>query len=101
MNKNGWTDGGWKSRKMWFSVFSILAIVYLTLQDLPSATLDIAVGGIVVICGLFLGSNLGGKFVSTKSPLAKVATLQRPEASGAPSEERPESSSGPQEESPR
>lgn len=70
--KNTWRDGGWKSRKLWFSLFAI-GVLYMGARIANGdtafrAVYESFVGGVVAISGMFLIGNVGAKWVSTKAP---------------------------------
>ncbi len=101
-NRSGWRDGGWRSRKLWFSVFAIF-IVYLGLRlaagnDTFKPLYETFVGGVVGISALFLAGNLGGKFVSTKatpvttnsSPKVLVGQSKFDSTEASPGEQSPQ-----------
>lgn len=94
---NDWKDGGWKSRKLWFSVFAIgimyrgmiVAMDNLTFQPLYGTF----VGGVCAVVTAFLVGNVGAKFVSTKAPAATSPVpkdLKTPPRPVEPIEQSPE-----------
>lgn len=79
--KNTWRDGGWKSRKLWFSVFAVASLYFGMKVASTEATLrplyESFVGGVVAISGMFLIGNVGAKWVSGKTA-TPVATPPSP-----------------------
>jgi hypothetical protein len=99
---NDWKDSGWKSRKLWFSIFAI-GILYrgaVVAMDEASfrAVYESFVGGVVGIAGLFLVGNIGAKFVSTKAP---VATTPVPKPVKVPQQPVEQIEQSPEEQSPQ
>ena len=82
---DNWKDGGWKSRKMWFSLYCISLMSYMATKDIDSIKFDALVTGIIGVSGLFLAGNVGTKWVASKSPASSTAT--KTEASPVPREE--------------
>lgn len=72
MASNG---NGWKSRKLWFSVFAIGMICASGLMTIvlrfPENIFNTMVGGIITISGMFLVGNVSTKWVATKGQAAK------------------------------
>lgn len=73
---------GWKSRKLWFSVFAI-GVLYLgtrgAIESLAfGAIYSTFSGAVVAIAGLFLAGNAASKFIGLKAaapaPKAKSET---------------------------
>lgn len=92
---------GWKSRKLWFSVFCVLmiAVCAIAAMHVESPTVhlifEVSVGGIVAVAGLFLTGNVAGKWVgirgsgATNPPPAAGASASAklpPEEESSPSE---------------
>jgi divalent metal cation (Fe/Co/Zn/Cd) transporter len=65
-------DNGYKSRKLWFSAFAIVAIFggWIGAGLMPSLVPMFAtfVGGVLGVAGLFLTGNVATKLVGTKVP---------------------------------
>jgi hypothetical protein len=74
-------DGGWKSRKLWFSVFAVLILLagwvlaghFHSLQ----ALYDTFVGGVVGVSGLYLTGSVATKWVGTKAPQAPAQASEK------------------------
>lgn len=66
-------DGGIKSRKLWYSVFSVVAMCVMAVVcvHFPALTALYGelVGGIVTVAGLYLAGNAATKLVGTKAPM--------------------------------
>lgn len=66
--KHLWTDGGWKSRKLWFGFYSTMLLfcgMYLASKEPAVAALyGEFVGGLVGIVTVVLGGNIAGKWVA-------------------------------------
>lgn len=66
-------DGGIKSRKLWFSVFSITIIfvggVLAAHWAAVAAIYSTMVGGILGVVGAYLTGNIAQKWVGTKAPM--------------------------------
>jgi hypothetical protein len=75
-------DGGFKSRKLWFSVFAVVALFLGAglAAWLPSVAplYGELVGGIVAIAGLFLTGSVATKWVGSK--LAQALPPKPPDA---------------------
>lgn len=70
------TDGGFRSRKLLFALFSLLLIfvgALLSTESKEIATVyPVMVGGIEMITAIYLGGNVGAKWVITRnSPQTK------------------------------
>jgi hypothetical protein len=65
-------DGGYRSRKLWVTVFAMLVVLvagYLS----PAATLPEVVAGIVSLCGIYVTGNTVGKWNARKA-ISQVTT---------------------------
>lgn len=81
-------DGGTKSRKLWFSVFTVMVLLfgmwYASRHESVAPLYGELVGGIVAIAGLYLAGNIAGKFTigknmnATKPPKEEEEPLPRP-----------------------
>jgi hypothetical protein len=97
--KKSFDHSGWKSRKLWFSVFCVLVIAAVAIvairTESPTVHLvfEVTVGGVVAIAGLFLAGNVTGKWVSVKGQ-ATTNQGPNPGASKQPLEQSPEESLG-------
>lgn len=92
MANEAWKDGGWKSRKLGFSIFAI-AILYIGARIANAdtafrAVYESFVGGVVGISGMYLIGNVGTKWVAGKAAPAAPPTTPAPKAKAdAPPEE--------------
>lgn len=72
-------DGGFRSRKLWYSVFATGMVVISGLGVLLWAGLaplyDTMVGGIVAIAGLYLTGSVATKWVGSKVPAPVTAPV--------------------------
>lgn len=70
-------DGGNKSRKLWFSVFSIVTIalggVAAAVWPAFLPVYETFVGGVVAISGLYLAGNVTQKLIGSKVPATPAA----------------------------
>ena len=89
--------GGWKSRKLWFSVFAIGMIYAGAKTAIESKAFESVystmVGGIVGIAGMFLVGNVSTKWVAAKGEAAKnpnPTVAARPLDFEVPSETSPQ-----------
>lgn len=102
-DRSGWRDGGWKSRKLWFSVFAI-AVMYLGMRVAAADALlrplyETFVGGVMGVSGMFLIGNVGAKWVSGKT--VQASTSPSPKAPVASKTAKPESTPDFEESSPQ
>lgn len=69
-------DGGAKSRKLWFSLYtsSLIVLSGYVCSILPAMVplFDTMVGGLVGVLALYLGGNVGARF-ATKAPVPPAA----------------------------
>jgi hypothetical protein len=92
------SDGGNKSRKLWFSVYSIgvMTVAALVGSRLPTFApmYDTLVGGIVAVTAAFLTGNVAAKWVIGKSVGSAGQQPQKkpaePQEEAQPVEEKPE-----------
>ena len=49
-------DGGWSSRKLWFCVFSVLAII-ISSRIAPAASISEVITGICMVTGILISGN--------------------------------------------
>lgn len=72
----------WKSRKIWFSGFAIVALLvglHLTEDSAALATVYSSyAGSVVTITGLLIAGNVGSKFVNIKKALTGDKDNQNP-----------------------
>lgn len=65
-------DGGLASRKLWFAVFTSLAVVLgaaaAVKWPLFSPNYEVMIGGLLGVLGIYLTGNLGAKYVLGKTP---------------------------------
>ena len=66
-----WKDNGFRSRKLWFAVFTILvllvAFVYAAQHD-AKGVFETFATHVVFVASTFIGGNVMSKWVSTKAP---------------------------------
>jgi len=71
-------DGGGKSRKLWFSIFSALLVLVGGIMAAKwehfGEHYTIYVEGIVAIAGLLLGANVTSRWASSKHVVGKSVT---------------------------
>lgn len=72
-------DGGFASRKLWFSVFAIAVItagaLYGSHHAAFSPLYDTMVGGVIGVVAAFLTGNVVGKWVTGKAIVAQSQIL--------------------------
>jgi disulfide bond formation protein DsbB len=75
-------DNGVKSRKLWFSVFSIavIAVIGLAAGSYPGivSIYSALVGGIVAVAGLYMTGNVTQKWVGAQAQPGLVAAAAAP-----------------------
>lgn len=59
-------DGGYGSRKFWFSVYTSVVIV-VAAKMCPAAVLPEVVAGLVAVCGIFVTGNVVNRWTIAKT----------------------------------
>lgn len=75
-------DGGWKSRKLWFSVFTVTMLYLGAKTGVPDALYTEFAGAIVAITMAFVGGNVANRWVLTRH-------LSKPKKKAAAPAEKP------------
>jgi hypothetical protein len=87
-------DGGWKSRKLWFSVFISLLIFYGAVYGCKHAGFEVMYPeltmGLIGVTSLFFGANSFGKWTIARNAKNLVAAKAAQQIEDEPEDVPPE-----------
>jgi hypothetical protein len=81
-------DGGWKSRKLWFSILALLVGVAIGFY-MPTASLTLVLDFIVTVVAIFTGGATGIKMVAGVAEAWKARGTQPPGSPPLPPAPKP------------